>query len=257
MEIHYLSSGQLWYDLVATWSLLLPLLALLATGGWKKSYAGSLAISALSLFFIGLSDNEYLGSILKGFDITADNLLLILHSMAATFLLVHFTPAEKQKDQRLILYILTVAIVLLLIVMGLQTVIFIIILMTQSLIYLMYGMSATLNLLEEIRDGNHAVRGRLVMTMSLLTARIGLLSLFGADFLMVPKFQSFSLFYEILTTLWAIGMAIGLAMDKGYDPENAEADDGPYQALPMDAIPPFSNPPDPPPEHRENTRKWF
>ncbi|MBM3442226.1 MAG: hypothetical protein FJX89_05920 [Bacteroidetes bacterium] len=63
------------------------------------------------------------------------------------------------------------------------------------------------------------------------------------------------LYFEILITLWAISMAIGLTLDKGYDPDNQQVDDGTCQALQMDATKPVTSQPTKPtkePSSRKN-----
>ncbi|NDC78416.1 MAG: hypothetical protein EBZ67_11165, partial [Chitinophagia bacterium] len=79
-----------------------------------------------------------------------------------------------------------------------------------------------------------AVGGRLVMVISLLVARVGLLGLYAFTFTTGLEVDVFARIFEVLTLLLALSLTIGLFRDSGYDPDNMEEDDGPYEALRID-----------------------
>lgn len=234
MDLSYFLSGNRWLDMAATWVLLLPLLSFGFTGNLRKSYGLSIVLSLLCLFVLALRDNGYLTSGSQDFDLALGNAMLTLHTITASFFMVHFTDLSRKKDQRLVLYILMAGFIILFVLVGLKTVVFFIVNMGCSIVLVLYSISAVRNLLDQLRQGTRAVAGRLLMVLSILGARVGLLLLYGVAFAMSPNFEVFTLGFECLTLLSAITLFFGLLRDSGYDPENEEDDDGPYEALRID-----------------------
>jgi hypothetical protein len=234
MNLHYFLGAAGWLNTVGTWVALLPLLALAGTGNWRKAYAPSLAISLLTLLLLAQWDNGRLPMGSEDLQSVTGDVLVTLHILYATFFLVYFTSPEKQKDQRLVLYILMLGFGLLFVLVGLVPVIFFIVNMACALIMLIYGLSASRNLLQTFGSGTRAAGGRLLMVLSLLAARVSVLVLYGAAFYMGPPFSAFPIGFAGVTVLMCLGITIGVIRDAGYDPENEEDDDGPYQPLRLD-----------------------
>lgn len=234
MNLHYFQGASGWLNAAGTWASLLPLLALAGTGNWRKAYAPSLAISLITLLLLALWDNGRLTLGSDALQAVTGDVLVTLHILYATFFLVYFTGPEKQKDQRLVLYILMLGFAVLFLLVGLVPVIFFIVNMACALIMLIYGLSASRNLLQAFRAGTRATGGRLLMALSLLTARAGVLVLYGAAFVTGPPFGVFPEGFAGVTTLMCLGITVGLVRDAGYDPEHEEDDDGPYQPLRLD-----------------------
>lgn len=234
MNLRYFLSGTQWLDLAATWTLPIPLLVLLLTGNFRKSYGTSLASCYVFLFLLALRENRILISSNIQYLTLLRNVPLTLHAIAATFFMVHFTDASRKKDQQLVLYMLVAGFTALVTLIGAKPVVFFIIQMACSLVLVIYGVSATRNLFDEFRLSTRAVGGRLVMVLSLLGGRLGLLGLYLYTFALNADTVVFIRAFEVLTLLMTLTVTIGLLRDAGYDPENEEEDDGPYEALRLD-----------------------
>lgn len=234
MNLRYFLEGTHWFDLISIWCLVLPLLALVFTGTLRKSYGLSLMVSLASLLILALRDSQLLLSAQETIDALLHNASLTLHSIAASFFMVHFTDASRRKDQRLVLYMLTAGFIILFLLIGTWPVAYFIVNMACSLVLLIYGFAAARNLMDEFGSGNRAVGGRLLMVICLLVARFGLLGLYALAFAIGPEAKGFTQGFEALTVLLALGLTIGLFRDSGYDPDNIEEDDGPYEALRID-----------------------
>lgn len=234
MNLRYFLSGPQWLDMAAMWSLLIPPIILLLTGNFRKSYGTSIAGCFIYLFLQALSDSEVLHSDQYVLQALLHNVPLTLHAVAATFFMLHFTDPSRRKDQQLVLYMLLMGFIALIIFVGSNPLVFFIIQMACSLVLLIYGVSATRNLIDDLRNSNRAVGGRLMMVLSLLGARLGLLGLYL--YIYSAKLDSlvFARCFQVLTLLMTLSVTIGLLRDTGYDPENEEEDDGPYQALSLD-----------------------
>jgi hypothetical protein len=234
MNLHYFLGAAGWLNTVGTWVALLPLLALAGTGNWRKAYAPSLSISLVALLLLAQWDNGRLSFGNDALQAVTGDVLVTLHTLYATFFLVYFAGQEKQKDQRLVLYILMLGFTVLFLLVGLVPVIFFIVNMACALIMLIYGLSASRNLLQTFGSGTRAAGGRLLMVLSLLTARLGVLLLYGAAFVAGPPFGIFPGGFAGITAIMCLGITVGVIRDAGYDPENEEDDDGPYQPLRLD-----------------------
>lgn len=234
MNLRYFLNGSNWLDIISVWCLIIPMLALVFTKNIRKAYGMSLAICLVSLYILALRDSYLL--ITTNFNINSllHNVPLTLHSVAATFFMVHFTDPSRKKDQRLVLYMLMAGFILLFVFIGTWPVIYFIVNMACSLVLLIFGISAARNLFEDFGASNRAVGGRLLMVVSLLAARVGLLGLYAFAFAAGPDVKVFARGFEVLTILLALSLTIGLFRDAGYDPENVEEDDGPYEALRID-----------------------
>lgn len=234
MNLRYFLNGTNWLDIISVWCLIIPMLALVFTKNIRKAYGMSLAICLVSLFILALRDSYLLITTKMNVNSLLHNATLTLHSVAAAFFMVHFTDASRKKDQRLVLYMLMTGFILLFVFIGTRPVIYFIVNMACSLVFLIFGISAAHNLFEEFGSNNRAVGGRLVMVISLIVARVGLLGLYAFAFTTGPEIKVFARCFEILTILLALSVTIGLFRDAGYDPDNIEEDDGPYEALRID-----------------------
>lgn len=234
MNLKYFLPGTVWYDVISVWCMIIPILALFFTGNFRKSYGTSLAVSLISLFILALRDSRILLVSGISMNMFIKNASIILHSIAVAFFMVHFTDASRRKDQRLVLIMLIVGFILLFVMIGTRDVIFFIVNMACSLVIAIYGIAATRNLFEEFFSNNRAVGGRLLIVASLLAARIGLLGLYAFAYATSPEPKVMARGFETLTLLLSLSLTIGLFRDSGYDPDNMEEDDGPYEALRID-----------------------
>ena len=234
MNFKYFLNGTHWFDVISVWCMLIPILALVFTGNFRKSYGKSLALSLISLFILALRDSWLLFTANMTINALLKNASLTLHFITAAFFMVHFTDASRRKDQRLVLYMLLVGFILLFVFIGTRPVIYFIVNMACSLVLLIFAFSAARNLFDDFSASNRAVGGRLVMVISLLVARVGLLGLYAFTFTTGLEVDVFARIFEVLTLLLALSLTIGLFRDSGYDPDNMEEDDGPYEALRID-----------------------
>jgi hypothetical protein len=234
MNFKYFLNGTHWFDVISVWCMLIPILALVFTRNFRKSYGISLAISLISLFILALRDNGLLLTSQMPINAFLKNASLTLHSITAAFFMLHFTDSSRRKDQRLVLYMLLVGFILLFVMIGMRPVIYFIVNMACSLVFLIFGFSAARNLFDEFSASNHAVGGRLLMVISLLVARLGLLILYALSYVIDLEVTMFARSFETLSLLLALSLTIAIFRDAGYDPDNMEEDDGPYEALRID-----------------------